>query len=461
MYATMTNKDRLVVIDLFCGAGGFSNGFERAGFDVKFGIDVDDDALHTFRKNHDAETINHDIRDGVPDTVLQDEFDIVFGSPPCKGFSDARGSRYLEDDRNGLVFEYIHWVSEIQPDVAVMENVTGMRTIGGDFIDGVQREFGEAGYDDVVIEELNSADFGVPQKRKRVILIATHKDTDFEPSFPPENNELESPSESKCLGAMISQTTVAEAFKDLGDVTGDGISRPDYSAVDMTTAYSRYVRNLDEGESLHNHTAKQVTGDSTGQTILDNLEPGEMYRSTRFGDRYRQVWDLLGDEFTDVENDAMEFIGNNRSKKAYRIKGKSVGHVDVCKIEEELPYDEPNVRNALSGLVDSGWLRRDTADGRVGFDLNTKSGVRPRYMRLQPDSQSNTILTTDFKPRDKAHPTENRGLSLREGARIQSFPDSFEFTGSFQNVASQIGNAVPPLMAYRIAEQIRKQMNSP
>jgi DNA (cytosine-5)-methyltransferase 1 len=75
-------------------------------------------------------------------------------------------------------------------------------------------------------------------------------------------------------------------------------------------------------------------------------------------------------------------------------------------------------------------------------------------MRLNPDGQSNTILTNDFNPRDKLHPKENRGLSLREGARIQSFPDSFIFTGSFNEIGNQIGNAVPPLMAESLAEHI-------
>jgi site-specific DNA-cytosine methylase len=140
------NKHNPVAIDLFCGAGGFSNGFEKAGVDLKYGIDVDNDALKTFRHNHDSDAIEKDIREGVPDEVLQNDYDIVFGSPPCKGFSDARGSRYVNDDRNGLVFEYIYWVSEMQPDIAIMENVTGMRTIGEDFMDAMKKEFKDSGY---------------------------------------------------------------------------------------------------------------------------------------------------------------------------------------------------------------------------------------------------------------------------------------------------------------------------
>lgn len=438
-------KDELVAIDLFCGAGGFSNGFENAGVDIKFGIDINDNALKTFEHNHDSKSINEDIREGVPEEVLEHNYDIVFGSPPCKGFSDARGSRYVDDNRNGLVFEYIYWVAEMQPEVAVMENVTGMRTIGNDFMDAMRKEFNDSGYDSVKVKELNSADFGVPQKRKRVIVIATHEDNNYRPSFPPESEE--SPAGGR--------TTVREAFVDLPDVTEDGEAEPSYSKSDMSTFYSEYVRDLEDGENLYNHKAKEISDNKDiAQKILSRLQSGEMYRSTRFGDRYRQIWDIIGDEFTDIENDCMKFIGNHRSKKDYRIKGKSVGHVDVDMIKDELPYSDSEIDSSLNDLVNNEWLREDEVDGRTGYDLNTNSGVRPRYMRLQPDSQSNTILTTDFKPRDKAHPFKDRGLSLREGARIQSFPDSFEFKGSFQNVASQIGNAVPPLMAYRIAEHI-------
>lgn len=453
-------QDKLIAIDLFCGAGGFSNGFENAGINVKFGIDTDEDALETFKYNHNSNTINRDIREGIPNKILEHNYDIVFGSPPCKGFSDARGSRYIDDERNGLVFEYIKWVAEIQPEVAVMENVTGMRTIGNDFIEAMKKEFNNVDYDSVKVKEINSANFGVPQKRKRVIVIATHKNNNYSPSFPSGCVKSKSRDYDQEFTSQ-KRTTVRDAFVDLPDVTDSGVVRPNYAVSDMNTFYSGYVRDLDDGEYLHNHKSKEIGGDKDiAQKILTRLKPGEMYRSTRFGKRYRQVWDLIGDEFTDIENGCMKFIANHRNKKDYRIKGKSVGHVDVELIEDELPYSEDKINSTLENLVDNEWLRKDEVDERTGYDLNTNSGVRPRYMRLQPDSQSNTILTTDFKPRDKAHPFKDRGLSLREGARIQSFPDSFKFKGRFQKIASQIGNAVPPLVAYQLAHHLISKMDS-
>lgn len=440
----MSESDGIDTIDLFCGAGGFSNGFENAGYNIKYGIDKNPKALKTFNQNHNSTALEYDIRDGVPNKIKSNVFDIIIGSPPCKGFSDARGSRYIDDDRNGLVFEYIHWVSELTPDIAVMENVTGIRTIGDDFMGAVSNEFNDKGYN-IEILELNSANYGVPQKRKRVIIIAVNKNIDI--SLADIVTDIKDVNYQK--------TTVDDAFADLPCVSDDGNVEFNYSNVDSSILYSKYVRDLEDDEVLKNHKAKEPTESGFAKKIVQNLKPGEMYRSNRFGNRYRQVWDILSDEFTKCENDCLKFIANHRSRKEYRIQGKTVGHVNIDKIMDELNYEIEIIEESIKNLIDNGWIRKDKSNGKIGYDLNTKSGVRPRYMRLKPDGQSNTILTTDFKPRDKLHPTQNRGLSLREGARIQSFPDSFEFIGSFNDISSQIGNAVPPLMAYHIANCIK------
>lgn len=434
-------SSNLTGIDLFCGAGGFSNGFENAGFDIKIGIDKNKKALKTFEKNHNSDIINRDIRDGVPDKLYGLDLDVIIGSPPCKGFSDARGSRYVDDNRNGLVFEYVHFISELQPDVAVMENVSGMRTIDDDFINGLKNAFSDIGYNFLEIYDFNSKEFGVPQSRDRVILIATR------------NTKI--PDIGRNTKEKKLRTTVNESLCDLKSVSGSGEVDTDYKISDMNSVYSNYVRDLDDDDQLKNHRSKDINCDQIWKKVINRLEPGEMYRSTRFGNRYRQVWDILSDEFSDVQNECLKFIGNNRSKQDYRIRGKSVGHVNICKIRDELDYNKKIINGAIDDLLSNGWIRKHETDDLVGYDLNTKSGVRPRYMRLEPDSQSNTIMTTDFKAREKLHPYKNRGLSLREGARIQSFPDSFVFEGDFNDIASQIGNAVPPMMSYRIAKNLK------
>ncbi|MFB6270675.1 MAG: DNA cytosine methyltransferase [Halobacterium sp.] len=439
-------------IDLFCGAGGFSAGIERAGVDVRYGVDVNADALETFEENHAGEGFHHDISEGVPDELASLDVDVVFGSPPCKGFSDARGSRELDDERNQLVFSFIQWVDHFQPEFVLMENVAGMTTISEAFLEAIENEYADAGYD-VDWETLNAADFGVPQTRERVIYFGVREDVDATPSLPTGTHAEDGDGQLTLSGDEVQGwTTVADALEDLPEPTEDGeVDLPPLSAY-PDNDYLPLVR--DGADRTYNHTAKEPSEDDDIQHIVDELRPGEMYRSSRFGDRYRQVWDLLGHRFSAVERDAFHFIARHRSRKDYRMKGKSVGPVPDHLVADHLDHDADAVYDALEGLHEDGWLRTHEDDGVVGYDLNTKSGIRPRYMRLTPDGQSNTILTTDFNPRDKLHPTENRGLSLREGARIQSFPDSFRFRGRFDDVANQIGNAVPPLMAKRLGEHL-------
>jgi DNA-cytosine methyltransferase len=439
-------------IDLFCGAGGFSVGFERAGIDVKYGIDVNEVALDSFRKNHSGEGISHDISEGIPEEIRDIDVDIIFGSPPCKGFSDARGSRNLNDERNELVFSFIEWVNNFQPKYVMMENVAGMTTISDEFLKEVEKQYKNAGYS-VKHKTLNAANFGVPQTRERVIYFGVREDIDIEPSFPEGNHRKNTDGQMTLSGDEIrSWVTVSEAFEDLGSPTKDGkITLPpisDYS-------YNDYLKTIrDSKNNTSNHVAKEPSNDEKTKKIVEELNPGEMYRSNRFGDRYRQVWDLLSSEFSEVQQDVLKFIANHRSKKDFRISGKSVGAVADYLIVNNLNYDDKEINNALTSLYNQNWIRTDESENILGYDLNTKSGIRPRYMRLNPDGQSNTILTNDFNPRDKLHPKENRGLSLREGARIQSFPDSFIFKGSFNEIGNQIGNAVPPLMAESLAEHI-------
>ncbi len=439
-------------LDLFCGAGGFSVGFERAGIDVVHGVDIATQALETFEENHDGSAVHHDISDGVPRDLADLDVDIVFGSPPCKGFSDARGSRRLDDDRNKLVFSFIQWVDHFQPAYVMMENVAGMTTISDEFLEAIQAEYRDAGYR-VAWETLNAADFGVPQTRERVIYVGVREDIDVSPTLPEGTHSEMADGQLTLDGDQLrGWTTVAAALEDLPAPTEDGtVSLPPLAEF-PDNDYLPLVRN--GCTETWNHVANDPRDDEDTRHIVDELQPGEMYRSSRFGDRYRQVWELLSHKFSPVEQDVLRFIARHRTRKDYRMYGKSVGPVPDSLIAENLDHEREAVLDALSDLYDAGWIRSDEEDGTTGYDLNTKSGIRPRYMRLEPDGQSNTILTTDFDPRDKLHPTANRGLSLREGARIQSFPDSFRFRGSFDDIAEQIGNAVPPLMAQRLGEHL-------
>lgn len=178
------------VLDLFAGAGGMSLGFSNGGFDVIAGVDVDDKALETYDRNHDAEAINCDLATVDPQEFAN-EYDIhkgdidgVVGGPSCQGFSVANHDRDPDDPRNNLVFRFAKYVGYYQPDFFVMENVTGLKSIDdGETLELLIEDFEDRGYD-VEWSVLNAADYGVPQKRKRVFVIGVHEDVDGEPTFP-------------------------------------------------------------------------------------------------------------------------------------------------------------------------------------------------------------------------------------------------------------------------------------
>lgn len=168
----------LNVLDLFCGAGGLSYGFESAGFNVLLGIDNDAKALETFELNHKgAKSICGDITQieyekDIKPLLGEKQIDVIIGGPPCQGMS-LSGPRKFDDPRNKLYLSYIRLVKEIQPKAFVIENVPGLVTLfDGQIKDNIIEKFTEMGYQ-IQYRTLCSADYGVPQSRKRVVFVGT------------------------------------------------------------------------------------------------------------------------------------------------------------------------------------------------------------------------------------------------------------------------------------------------
>jgi len=165
------------VLDLFCGAGGFSLGFAEAGFTTIAGIDINEHALATYDVNHEAEALNLDIGEEEPDDILDElgvepeDIDVVVGGPPCQGFSRA-GDRDPDDDRNDLVDDYFTLLNHVRPEMFAMENVPSIRSHDGDALGRLERNIENIGYE-YDYEVLDAADYGVPQNRRRLILIGS------------------------------------------------------------------------------------------------------------------------------------------------------------------------------------------------------------------------------------------------------------------------------------------------
>src|SRR3989344_5353518 len=174
-YIKNNENSNLKVIDLFCGCGGLSEGFEDAGFKIITGNDNDKNMIESFKLNHpNSKSILGDITKITSNELLnnynKEEISLVIGGPPCQGFSTV-GDRRAEDPRNKLFYEFVRVVKDIKPKVFVMENVPGILTMqGGKVKDTIIEEFERLGYI-INIKILNSEEFGVPQKRRRVFFV--------------------------------------------------------------------------------------------------------------------------------------------------------------------------------------------------------------------------------------------------------------------------------------------------
>jgi DNA (cytosine-5)-methyltransferase 1 len=344
-------------IDLFSGAGGMSLGAEACGIRVQYAVENDCNAAATFAYNHPKTTlVQRDVRRlGAGDFHGLDRRreTIVFGGPPCQGFSTSnQKNRDLDNENNWLFREYLRLVKQIQPDWVVFENVKGLiETAGGYFLDAVLAGFKQAGYTTSHFV-LNSADFGVPQRRNRLFIVGSLHGVDVAKPDP----------------TCTRHVTVAQAIRDLPDLkNGDAVDEAGYSRR-ATTKYAQAMRG--ELATCHNNV---------------------------------------------VTNNAPHVI-------------RRYAHIPQGGNWEDIPTR----------------LMKNYADAQ-----RCHTGI---YRRLREDEPS--VVIGNFRKNMLIHPWRDRGLSVREAARLQSFPDSFRFIGSIGFQQQQVGNAVPPKLAAAVFKAI-------
>lgn len=339
------------VIDLFCGCGGLSLGFEQAGYNVLVGIDNWKDSLETFRYNHHgSETICADLMSLEPEEVQKKirnkSVDVIIGGPPCQGFSVA-GKRIIDDDRNKLYKSFVRMVGYFKPKAFVLENVPNILTIGNGIVkQSIVSDFEALRYK-VVNKVLLASEYGVPQNRRRAVFVGLLSGTDF--IYPEPTIEA--------------KVTSEQALSDLPETSlPDGSKYPSQPL----SEYQMIIRQNSRG--IYNHDITIHTEQT--QKIISMVPDGGNYKD-------------LPDEFQQTRK------------------------------------------------VHIAWTR-----------LNSKM---PSF-------------TIDTGHRHHFHYKYNRIPTVRESARIQSFADTFIFLGSKTSQYKQVGNAVPPLMAKAIAEQLLKQL---
>lgn len=380
------------IFDLFCGTGGFSYGFESAEpefFRTSLGVDILQDSLHTFERNHpEAKGLHGDIRrlnceDIVRVTGIKPgQLGVLVGGPPCQGFSSIRPFRGSgkDDPRNTLFEQFANILNYFRPPVFVMENVVGLATHNnGETIERIQECFSSCGYScDWRI--LNASHYGVPQKRERLILIGAEAGIPVQ--FPyhthssngstighRNKNRMHMPAELPLFNQsaiLPSAVTVNEAIDDLPEI--------------------------ESGESASNYDKPPRT---------------DFQRSMRIGAKQLSLHEST---------------------------------LHSAKMLEIIKHSGPNIYSIPKHLINSGFSSS--------------------YSRLSGNEPSVTITVNFVHPASNRciHPYANRALTPREGARLQSFPDGFEFFGNRSQIVKQIGNAVPPLLGKAIGTAISRML---
>lgn len=393
-------------IDLFSGCGGFTLGMLRAGFECKAAVDFNSEAIATLRSNLQDKSptglppvgfaIQADLTELSPEALAaiigERSVDVIVGGPPCQGFSTARqrdGSnhgteRLKADPRRHLFREFLRHVDYFQPKVFVIENVLGLRTAaGGKYFTAVQHEsrilgqiHGRPGYR-VHSQIEKGEDLGVPQKRRRQLIIGVR--ADLPGYFPTELN----PAKRAMLGAM------------LGDAIGD----------------------------------------------LPNLEVGSGNNECAY----------------DLDRRTKKFFGGVRDayRQQYLHGVAEVQNAPILTNHVSRPHSERDLRDFA--LIPEGSSSAEQMRAGIKFEFPyDKTSFKDRYTRQHRNRPCSTIVAHLSKDGLMfIHPTQNRSLTPREAARIQSFPDWFIFPSAKTHSFRLIGNAVPPLVSEATGDAIR------
>lgn len=346
----------LTAIDLFSGCGGFSFGFQQAGFHIVLGVDNTEVALETFAHNHeDSKTMELDLHTNesikkIVDHCSNTQIDVVIAGPPCQGFS-LTGTRKANDERNTLFNAVFKVAKKLKPKALIIENVPGLLTLyGGKAKEEIEKLCKELGYT-CNHQILYAPDYGVPQIRRRVFFVALRKDLGTFDFPTPTHNE------SNYIGCK-------DAIGDLPALKEGGGKSPARYTKKPFSEYQKIMKGA--CKTLYNHVGTKHT---------------------------------------------------------------------------------EHVINVISQVPEGG-NHKDLPPG-VG-DSRKFNEAWTRYHSKKPSK------TIDTGHRNHFHYKWNRVPTVRENARLQSFPDDFVFLGNKTQQYRQVGNAVPPILGRVLGNQLKK-----
>jgi len=382
-------KPKSRFISLFSGCGGLDLGFTQAGFECANAYDSDPAAVETHRSNLATTNIAGESRASV-----------LIAGPPCQGFSTA-GRRRFDDPRNTLLTLAGEIALQVRPKVILIENVAGAKA--GEhraYWDKLCTMLTSGGYR-TAVKQCEAHQFGVPQTRKRLILVAWVGSKEF--TFP-------KPISAK---PTLRSTLAGVEF-----------------AVD--------------------HQPEALKCGSEQYAVASQIRPGQKLSNVRGGSNAVHTWELpaIFGKTTAREKRVLEAV----MKLRRQMRTRDLGDADPVHVSALNEYLGFATEADVDRLIKKTFLRHSGS----GIDLtHTFNGT---FRRLKWDGLALTVDTRFGDPRYFLHPEDNRGFSFREAARIQGFPDSFKFVGSKTDKFRLIGNAVPPPVACSLATAIKEQL---
>jgi DNA (cytosine-5)-methyltransferase 1 len=443
-------------VDLFAGAGGFSLGFLQAGFECIGAVEVDARAAMTYVENFPEHAnqpftclgpergnilnLNREFFVRTAEDYGISDIDVLIGGPPCQGFSKVgrgkldslakKNGSFKSDPRNRLYLKFVETLVALKPKAFLFENVGGLLHLkGANFAETICRDASESGYS-VLCTVLNSAWFGVPQTRERVFVLGIRSDLPIKPSFPKPTNRADL-SRGHLTGVELSESlftersffirtrnpesgppaiSVEEAIGDLPAFT-DHLTNSNYRAIRHLFKPQTYRQGRPNSyaSTMRNWSEKLTSGHVTDHFCRHTPRDYEIFGAMKSGDKYPRAVEI-----------AESLYG--RAKELY-----TAGYLAKRPIRKDFvpPYSTDSFAEKWRKLIPDqpSW----TITAHLGRDT---------YSHIHYDSK------------------QKRMISIREAARLQSFPDAFCFQGNMGDCFRQIGNAVPPLLAYELAEHI-------
>jgi len=469
------------VLDLFAGCGGLSLGFSTGGFEVAAGLELDDYAAQTHAENFfsDEENVSHhatgrDIRKTEPEDILTDvdqgqevadQIDVIVGGPPCQSFArvgraklrdvDENPEAFLDDRRGNLYLRYLHYVRKLEPLALVVENVPDALNYGNHNIAEEIAEVLESRGYSCKYTLLNSAFYGVPQMRERMFLVAWADEVESEIDFPNPTHWIDLPSGYHgSRSVALKHVRRGSLFANNGSQKGHFVKIPEASG-DLPPAVTAKEATDDLPEITH-HLRGELT---RGARRFNELEPYPEEAHTPYAKLMRnwpsfESHDGIKDHVNAIRNLPRDYPIFERMEPGDQYPEAYEKAVQL--FEEQLEEERQSGRGLPEGSEEFKELRDSIVPP---YD---PSKFPNKWRKMEADEPART-LTAHIGKDTYSHihydSEQARTISVREAARLQSFPDGFEFAGTMNPAFRQIGNAVPPLLAHLISLEVASALD--